>query len=68
MNFLKNLFAFSLTLYANDWIANQGVRLAFFTVGGITMGATLTTIPMYIFGKRARAFVWRHNLLSRSSI
>lgn len=66
MNFLKNLFAFGLSFYANNWIANQGVRVAFFTVGAITMGATLTTIPMYIFGKRARAFVWRHNLLGAS--
>lgn len=66
MNFLKNLFAFGLSFYSNDWIANQGVRFAFFTIGGITMGATLTTIPMYIYGKRARSFVWRHNLLDRS--
>lgn len=65
MNFLKNLFAFALSFFANDWIANQGVRSAFFTVGGITLAATLTTIPMYIYGKRARSFVWRHNLLDR---
>lgn len=66
MNLLKNLFAFGLSFYSNDWIVNQGVRFAFFTIGGITMGATLTTIPMYIYGKRARSFVWRHNLLDRS--
>lgn len=66
INFIKNLFAFSLSFYSNDWIANQGVRFAFFTVGGITMAATLTTIPMYIYGKRARSFVCRHNLLKRT--
>lgn len=66
MNFVKNLFAFGLSFFSNDWIASQGVRYAFFTVGGITMGATLTTIPMYIYGKRARSFVWRHNLLDRA--
>lgn len=66
MNLLKNLFAFGLSFFSNDWIANQGVRYAFFTVGGITIGATLTTIPMYIYGKRARSFVWRHNLLDRA--
>lgn len=65
MNFLKNLFAFSLSFFANDWLASQGVKSCFFTVGGITMGATLTTIPMYMYGKKARAFVWRHNLLDR---
>lgn len=57
MNFLRNLFNFGLSFFANDWVADQGVRLAFFTVGGITMAATLTTIPMYIYGKKARGFV-----------
>lgn len=65
MNFLKNVFGFGLSFFANDWIANQGVRLSFFTVGGITMAATLTSIPMYIYGKKARGFVWRHKLLDR---
>lgn len=66
MNFLKNLFAFSLSFYSNNWIADQGVRNAFFTVGGITMAATLTTIPMYIYGKKARSFFCRHNSLDRA--
>ncbi|KAJ5376928.1 cycloheximide resistance protein, partial [Penicillium cosmopolitanum] len=46
MNFIKNLFAFGLSFYINDWIDNQGVRNCFFTIGGITMGVTLFTIPM----------------------
>jgi hypothetical protein len=46
MNFIKNLFAFGLSFYINDWIANQGVRDCFFTIGGITMAVTLLTIPM----------------------
>jgi hypothetical protein len=59
MNFIKNMFAFGLTFYANDWIAVQGVRDAFFVIGGTTVVVTLTTIPMYIFGKRARSWVKR---------
>lgn len=46
MNFIKNLFAFGLSFYINDWIANQGIRDCFFTIGGITMAVTLLTIPM----------------------
>ncbi|KAJ5698976.1 cycloheximide resistance protein [Penicillium macrosclerotiorum] len=65
MNFIKNLFAFGLSFYINDWIANQGVRGCFFAIGGITMGVTLFTIPMYIFGKRARAWVHRHGIVDR---
>lgn len=48
MNFIKNLFAFGLSFYINDWIDNQGVRNCFFTIGGITMGVTLFTIPMQV--------------------
>ncbi|KAJ5946104.1 major facilitator superfamily domain-containing protein [Penicillium verhagenii] len=46
MNFLKNLFAFGLSFYITGWIDSQGVRNCFFTIGGITLGATLFTIPM----------------------
>ncbi|KAF2852509.1 MFS transporter-like protein [Plenodomus tracheiphilus IPT5] len=63
MNFIKNMFAFGLTFYANDWIAVQGVRDAFFVIGGTTMAVTLTTIPMYIWGKRARSWVKRTGVL-----
>lgn len=44
MNFLENMFAFGLSFYANDWIANQALETAFFTVGAIIMGPTLTTV------------------------
>ncbi|KAF2026673.1 MFS general substrate transporter [Setomelanomma holmii] len=65
MNFIKNMFAFGLTFYANDWLAVQGVRSAFFVIGGTTVAVTLTTIPMYIYGKRARSWVYRYKLLDR---
>ncbi|CAK7232384.1 hypothetical protein SBRCBS47491_008251 [Sporothrix bragantina] len=63
MNFIKNMFAFGMTFYANDWIAVQGVRDCFFVIGGITAAATLTTIPMYVFGKKARGFTAKHRLV-----
>ncbi|KAL1970200.1 hypothetical protein VTN77DRAFT_5360 [Rasamsonia byssochlamydoides] len=65
MNCLKNLFAFGLTFYMNGWIASQGVRNTFFAIGGITVGVTLLTVPMYIYGKRARSWVYRHNIANR---
>ena len=67
MNFLKNAFAFGLTFYVNDWITNQGVRNCFFVIGGISTAATLTTVPMYIYGKRARSFTARTGLIARFS-
>jgi hypothetical protein len=65
MNFIKNMFAFGLTFYANNWITVQGVRDAFFVIGGTTVAVTLTTIPMYIFGKKARSWVKRSGVLDR---
>lgn len=63
MNFIKNMFAFGLTLYVNDWIVAQGVRDCFYVIGGTTVAVTLTTIPMYIFGKKARSWVFRKGVL-----
>jgi len=40
------MFAFGMTFYINNWIAVQGVRDCFFTIGGITIACTLTSIPM----------------------
>lgn len=62
MNFVKNLFAFGLVNYLNNWLATQGTRNVFFTIGGLTIGVSLFTIPMYIYGKRARSWVYRHNI------
>ncbi|KAL5363877.1 major facilitator superfamily domain-containing protein [Aspergillus floccosus] len=65
MNFIKNCFAVGLTFYVNGWIASQGVRDCFFTIGGITVAVTLLTIPMYVYGKRARSWVHRHKIADR---
>lgn len=66
MNFVKNMFAFGLTNYLNNWLATQGTRNVFFVIGGITGAVSLTTIPMYIFGKRARSWVYRHNIAGKA--
>ncbi|KAF5584212.1 transporter HOL1 [Fusarium subglutinans] len=63
MSFAKNVFAFGMSFYMNDWVAIQGVRNAFFVIGGITIAITMATIPMYIYGKRARSFAYRHGFL-----
>ena len=63
MNCVKNLFAGGITFFINDWIESQGVRNTFFVVGGITLGTSLTSIPMYIYGKRMRSWVKRKNIV-----
>ncbi|TVY82324.1 putative MFS-type transporter [Lachnellula suecica] len=66
MNFVKNGFAFGLTFYINNWVATSGVRNSFFTIGGLTIAASLFTIPMYIYGKRARSWTYRHNIAGKA--
>ncbi|KAG4257741.1 hypothetical protein FPRO04_07962 [Fusarium proliferatum] len=46
MSFTKNVFAFGMSFYMNDWIEYQGVRDAFFVIGGITMAISMATIPI----------------------
>lgn len=65
MNFVKNFFAFGLTFYCNDWIAVQGVRDCFFVLGGITAAVVLTTFPMYVYGKKARSWTYRHRIITK---
>ncbi|KAM5353733.1 hypothetical protein ACJ41O_000383 [Fusarium nematophilum] len=63
VNFVKNMFAFGLVFYMNDWVEDHGVRSCFFSIGGITIACSLTAIPMYIFGKRARGWVFEKNII-----
>ncbi|KAH7906864.1 major facilitator superfamily domain-containing protein [Hygrophoropsis aurantiaca] len=59
VNCLKNLFTFGLTYYVVPWLAAQGVLRTFCTIGGINIWVCLMTIPMYVYGKRARSWVHR---------
>ncbi|THY98530.1 hypothetical protein D6C92_02823 [Aureobasidium pullulans] len=52
---VKSAFAFGLTFMLNDFYAQKGPRVFFFTWGALTIGVTMLTIPMYIFGKKSRA-------------
>lgn len=60
LGFVSKAFAMGLAFYISDWLLTSGVRNAFFTLGGITAGLTLLTIPMYIYGKRLRSWHHRH--------
>ncbi|KAH8116746.1 MFS general substrate transporter, partial [Phellopilus nigrolimitatus] len=59
MNIIRGFFTFGVTYIITDWIQSQGVLRTFSTIGGINMGICLITIPMYIYGKRARSWVHR---------
>ncbi|KAI9742050.1 MAG: hypothetical protein M1834_000440 [Cirrosporium novae-zelandiae] len=44
---------------------SDGAKTTFLAIGGIQIACLLTTIPMYIFGKRARMWTVRQNLMEK---
>jgi hypothetical protein len=61
--YLANIECYSLTNYVVDWLLAQGPAKMFNITAGVTAGCLLTTIPMYIYGKRYRRFWAHHNLI-----
>lgn len=66
MNFAKNiLHGLVFSLFFNSWLDSDGSREVFVTIGGIQLACMLTTIPMYIYGKRARMWTVRKNFMEK---
>ena len=59
---IKNIFSFGLTFYINNWLASSGTLNVFGAIAGILGATALSTIPMYIYGKRVRSWSHRHSL------
>ncbi|KAF7883689.1 uncharacterized protein EAF02_005609 [Botrytis sinoallii] len=53
---IKSAFAFGLTFAFNDYYTTAGPLVFFSTFTALTLGIMLTTVPMYIFGKRIRSW------------
>lgn len=66
LNFSKNIFhGLVFSLFFNRWLEGEGSRDVFVAIGGIQLACLLTTIPMYIYGKRARMWTVRKNLMEK---
>jgi hypothetical protein len=66
LNFSKNIFhGLVFSLFVTHWMADDGARAVFIWIGIIQLIMMLTTIPMYIYGKRARMWTVRKNLMER---
>lgn len=66
LNFSKNiLHGLVFSLFFNHWLESEGSKDVFIAIGGIQLGCMLTTIPMYIYGKRARMWTVRKNLMEK---
>ncbi|OBT55777.1 hypothetical protein VE04_03224 [Pseudogymnoascus sp. 24MN13] len=66
LNFSKNVFhGLVFSLFVNKWIDDKGLKDVFLALGGIQLALLAMTVPMYIYGKRARMWTVRMNLMER---
>ncbi|KAG2006479.1 hypothetical protein GB937_008627 [Aspergillus fischeri] len=66
LNWSKNVFhGLIFSLFIVDWLEADGARTVFLALGGIQLGCLFFTIPMYIYGKRARMWTVRKCLMEK---
>jgi hypothetical protein len=66
LNFSKNIFhGLVFSLFFPKWLEEDGPKDVFIAIGGIELACLLMTIPMYIFGKRARMWTVRKNWMEK---
>ncbi|UNI15457.1 hypothetical protein JDV02_001990 [Purpureocillium takamizusanense] len=66
LNFSKNiLHGLVFSLFVSHWMAHDGPRKVFLWLGVIQLLLQLTTIPLFIYGKRARMWTVRKNFMER---
>ncbi|KAF8862589.1 MFS general substrate transporter [Acephala macrosclerotiorum] len=66
LNFSKNIFhGLVFSLFFTKWLETDGSKKVFIWLGVIQLIFMAFTIPMYIFGKRARMWTVRKNLMEK---
>lgn len=66
LNWSKNVFhGLIFSLFVVDWMEVEGARMVFVALGVIQFGLLLFSIPMYIYGKRARMWTVRKRLMEK---
>lgn len=53
------------SLFIVNWLESDGSKTVFLAIGGIQIFCLLMSIPMYIYGKRARMWTVRKRLMER---
>jgi hypothetical protein len=54
-----------ITDLLNDWVAAWGPAKLFNVIGAIQLGICALSIPMWIFGKRMRAWWHTHDFIKK---
>lgn len=66
LNFSKNIFhGLVFSLFFPNWLEHDGPKDVFITIGSIQLACLMTTIPMYIYGKRARMWTVRKGFMDK---
>ncbi|KAI0204217.1 major facilitator superfamily domain-containing protein [Astrocystis sublimbata] len=66
LNFSKNvLHGLVFSFFVTGWLKTDGSKTVFVWIGVIQLIVLLSTIPMYIYGKRARMWTVRMNLMEK---
>ncbi|KAG9257922.1 major facilitator superfamily domain-containing protein [Emericellopsis atlantica] len=68
MIIFKNILSFGLTASAYDWFVAGGVKQTMLPIAIVQVVICLTSVPMYVFGKRVRAFYHKHDLLALTGL
>ncbi|KAK5652075.1 hypothetical protein OQA88_10851 [Cercophora sp. LCS_1] len=66
MIIFKNIFSFALTFKAFEWLITNRSKAApmFNALGIVQIVVCLSSIPLYIYGKRLRSFFYRNDILA----
>ncbi|KAK4698040.1 hypothetical protein P7C71_g108, partial [Lecanoromycetidae sp. Uapishka_2] len=64
----KNVFSFGLTFGAYDWLVAAGILKVFYIIGSVQVGICLLSIPMYLLGKKNRAFFSKYDVLKKTRL
>ncbi|TGO46800.1 hypothetical protein BOTNAR_0564g00010 [Botryotinia narcissicola] len=66
LNFSKNIFhGLVFSLFFTEWLERDGSKKVFIWLGVIQLVLMAASVPMYIFGKRARMWTVRKNYIER---
>lgn len=66
LNFSKNVcHGLIFSLFVAEWMEEDGPRAVYIWIGVIQLIVMLFTIPMYIYGKRARMWTVRKNFMEK---
>ncbi|EGX94909.1 MFS transporter, putative [Cordyceps militaris CM01] len=66
LNFSKNvLHGLLFSLFFSHWLADDGPKMVYVWVGIIHLILLLSTIPLFIYGKRLRMWTVRKNLMEK---